>query len=64
MCNVETFAYPAWWNGATTVQVAYVAGGNSGSLSRVNVELLPQGISWSTGVLVPWSAVADVQKLT
>lgn len=62
-CNIETFAYPAWWAGATTVQVTYAAGGNSGSLSKASVEFLPQGVA-TAALFLPWSAVADVQKLT
>ncbi|MFD5057427.1 hypothetical protein [Streptomyces sp. NPDC058394] len=62
-CNIETFAYPAWWPAASTVQISYT-GGNSGSVNRADVEFLPQGISWAAGVLIPWPHVADVQKLT
>jgi hypothetical protein len=63
-CNIETFAYPAWWSGASTVQINYVVGGSSGPVNRADMEFLPQGVSWSTGVLVPWSNVGDIQKLT
>ena len=64
MCMIETVSYPAWWGGATAVQVTYVGGGNSGSLDREDVEMLPQGVSWASGTLVPWTAVASIEKLS
>lgn len=63
-CNIETFAYPAWWSGASTVEISYVGGGNSGSVNRADVEFLPQGVSWAAGLLIPWARVTDIQKLT
>lgn len=62
-CVIETVAYPSWWAAAGTVQVGLVSGGNSGSLSRADVELLPQGVAWD-GILTPWSNVIDIQRLT
>ncbi|MEV6614261.1 hypothetical protein AB0N31_10635 [Streptomyces sp. NPDC051051] len=59
-CNVETFAYPAWWSGASTVQISYVSGGFT-TVNRADVEFLPQGVSTAAGLLVPWANVKDVQ---
>lgn len=63
-CNLGSFEYPAWWAGASTVQVTYTGTGNSGSLSKADVEFLPQGVSWAAGLLVPWSQVRTIEKLT
>ena len=63
-CNIETFAYPSWWSGASTVQIGFAFGGNSGSVNRADVEFLPQGVSWTAGLIVPWTQVTTVEKLT
>lgn len=62
-CNIETFAYPAWWSSATTLQINLVSGGYF-SPDRADVEFLPQGVSTAAGLLVPWANVAQVQKIT
>jgi hypothetical protein len=63
-CNIETFAYPAWWGSATTVRIRQSVAANGGSGSeledREDVEFLPQGVATAAGSFYPWASVASV----
>ena len=65
--TVETVTLPAWWSGATTVNVKVDTGGGGtftfSGVSTANVEMLPQGISLTAvGSLTPWARVMSVEK--
>jgi len=66
-CNSETFAYPAWWAGASTVRI-YLHESDLGSVvtfegSTEDVEFLPQGVAYATDV-VPWNRIYLIRKLS
>jgi hypothetical protein len=66
-CNSETFAYPAWWAGASTVRI-YLHEVDIGSPivfegSVADVEFLPQGVAYATE-LAPWNRVYQIRKLS
>jgi len=69
-CNSETFAYPAWWAGASTVRI-YFHESDLGSVvvfegSTEDVEFLPQGVAYAgtNTDVVPWSRVYQIRKLS
>lgn len=69
-CNSETFAYPSWWAGASTVRV-YLRESDTGLVtafdgSIADVELLPQGVSYAgtNTEIVPWGRIYQIRKLS
>lgn len=63
-CQIETVSYPAWWESATTVRVFCdpVVDGSNHTFAKVDVELLPQGIS-APSALFPWSFVIRLERV-
>lgn len=64
-CNIETVAYPSWWDSATTVDIAWGTGSAHLVVPRAAVEMLPQGVAWDNSgsvFMIPWGSVNLITK--
>jgi hypothetical protein len=71
---ISTIPYPAWWSGATTVEIEFNDGDDTGNSTSDtfavgDVELFVHGVAFPAGessanTLVPWHRVFDIHQVS